>query len=148
MPPTPCKDGLTMSVVIQLAGVSKSFGPIRAVDAADLRVERGELVALLGPSGCGKTTLLRLIAGYERPDAGTVEIGGRDVTALPPERRGVGMVFQDYALFPHLSVAQNIGFARPRRAPDARVRELLALVGPAAHARPYPHPPSRGHPQR
>src|SRR5512145_1855570 len=100
--------------MIRLDGVTKRFGDVVAVDAASLCVERGEVVAVLGPSGCGKTTLLRLIAGFERPGTGTVEIGGRKVAGagawMPPEERRVGMVFQDYALFPHLTVAENIGF--------------------------------------
>ncbi|MBA3381038.1 MAG: ATP-binding cassette domain-containing protein, partial [Actinobacteria bacterium] len=95
--------------MIRLDGVTKRFGQVAAVDETSFCVERGELVALLGPSGCGKTTLLRLIAGFERPDAGTVEVAGRQVAGrggwIPPEKRRVGMVFQDYALFPHLTVA-------------------------------------------
>ena len=95
--------------MIRLDAVTKRFGSVVAVDGACLEVGRGEIVALLGPSGCGKTTLLRLIAGFERPEAGAVEVGGRVVAGasawLPPERRRVGMVFQDYALFPHLTVA-------------------------------------------
>src|ERR671917_1141319 len=98
-------------------GVSKRFGAVRAVDDARLCVERGEFVALLGPSGCGKTTLLRLIAGFEEPDAGEVAIEDRVVAGrawVPPERRRVGMVFQDYALFPHLTVAENVGYGVAR----------------------------------
>src|SRR5512145_2839315 len=110
-------------------GVSKCFGPVRAVDDAQLCVERGEFVALLGPSGCGKTTLLRLIAGFEEPETGTVEVAGRPVagngTWVPPERRRVGMVFQDYALFPHLTVAENAGFGLSRGLRAGRVAELL-----------------------
>src|SRR5215203_4329541 len=94
---------------IVLRGVEKAFGAVRAVRPATLAVDPGELFAILGPSGCGKTTLLRLIAGFEEPDAGTIEVGGRMLagpgTWVPPERRRIGMVFQDYALFPHLTVA-------------------------------------------
>src|SRR5687768_11445220 len=114
-------------------GVSKRFGPTRAVDDATLCVERGEFVALLGPSGCGKTTLLRLVAGFEEPDAGEIEVAARPVagkgTWVPPERRRVGMVFQDYALFPHLTVAETVGFGVPRPERAARVREGLGRVG-------------------
>ena len=102
---------------ILLDGVAKRFGDTVAVRDAHLCVEHGEVVALLGPSGCGKTTLLRLIAGFETPDAGTVQLAGTPVAGgawVPPERRRVGMVFQDYALFPHLTVAENVGFGLPR----------------------------------
>ncbi len=113
--------------------VDKSFGPTLALAGASLEVAGGEFLALLGPSGCGKTTALRLAAGFERPDAGRVEIDGATVANgqvfVAPERRAVGMVFQDYALFPHLDVAANIGFGLPRRAREARVAELLSLVG-------------------
>src|SRR3990170_6697165 len=97
--------------MIRLEGATKRFGEVVAVDEASLCVERSEVVALLGPSCCGKTTLLRLVAGFERPNGGTVEIAGRIVAGagswVPPEQRRIGMVFQDYALFPHLTVAQN-----------------------------------------
>jgi iron(III) transport system ATP-binding protein len=133
-------------------GVSKSFGTTRAVDDADLCVERGELVALLGPSGCGKTTLLRLLAGFERPDAGEVRLLDRTVadgsTWVPPERRRVGMVFQDYALFPHLTVAENVGFGVPRRERARRVPELLGIVGLGALGHRFPHELSGGQQQR
>jgi iron(III) transport system ATP-binding protein len=138
--------------MIRLEGVTKRFGETTAVDGASLCVESGEVVALLGPSGCGKTTLLRLIAGFERPDAGTVAVGEREVaragTWVPPERRRVGMVFQDYALFPHLTVAENVGFGLPRRARAARVAELLAVVGLDDLGRRYPHELSGGQQQR
>ncbi|GAB3001426.1 ABC transporter ATP-binding protein [Saccharothrix stipae] len=115
---------------IDLTGVSTVYpNGVRAVDALDLRVVDGELFALLGPSGCGKTTLLRTIAGLEPLSAGAVTIGSRDVTHLPPGGRGVAMVFQDYALFPHMTVAENIAYPlRVRRAPKARQREAAAEV--------------------
>jgi iron(III) transport system ATP-binding protein len=138
--------------MIRLEAVTKRFGDTTAVAAASLCVERGEVVALLGPSGCGKTTLLRLIAGFEEPDAGTVEVAERRVagagTWVPPEQRRVGMVFQDYALFPHLTVAENVGFGVPRRARAGRVRELLAIVNLDGLGRRYPHELSGGQQQR
>jgi iron(III) transport system ATP-binding protein len=112
---------------------------------------RGEFVALLGPSGCGKTTLLRLIAGFEVPDAGSVEIDSRPVagpTWVPPERRHVGMVFQDYALFPHLTVAENVGFGLSRSGRAARVSDALALVGLGGLDERYPAELSGGQQQR
>ena len=138
--------------MIRLERVTKRFGETTAVDGASLCVERGAVVALLGPSGCGKTTLLRLIAGFERPDAGTVAVAEREVagagTWIAPEQRRVGMVFQDYALFPHLTVAENVGFGLPRRARAARVAELLAIVGLGDLGRRYPHELSGGQQQR
>ncbi|RKT55683.1 ABC transporter ATP-binding protein [Saccharothrix australiensis] len=115
---------------IDITGVSTAYpNGVRAVDGLDLRVADGELFALLGPSGCGKTTLLRTIAGLEQPSAGVITIGARDVTRLPPGRRGVAMVFQDYALFPHMTVAENIAYPlRVRRASKARQREAAAEV--------------------
>ncbi|HEV2769211.1 MAG TPA: ABC transporter ATP-binding protein [Solirubrobacteraceae bacterium] len=134
---------------IHATGVEKAFGAARAVAGASLRVEHGQLVALLGPSGSGKTTLLRTIAGFESPDAGTVHIGGRHVAGHgaweEPDRRRVGMVFQDGALFPHLSVAANVGFGGPRA---GRVEECLALVGLGDRAGDYPHELSGGERQR
>ncbi len=138
--------------MILLDEVTKRYGDVLAADRASLCVERGAVVALLGPSGCGKTTLLRLIAGFEQPDTGTVEIGGAPAagsgTWLPPERRPVGMVFQDYALFPHLTVADNVGFGLPRRERSTRVPMLLALVGLCGLGERYPHELSGGQQQR
>jgi iron(III) transport system ATP-binding protein len=106
---------------------------VRAVDGFSLRVEQGATVALLGPSGCGKTTTLRLIAGFERPDAGTIVVGDRTLAAadvfVPPEKRRIGVVFQDYALFPHYDVAGNVAYALGRGADRDRIREVLDLVG-------------------
>jgi ABC-type Fe3+/spermidine/putrescine transport system ATPase subunit len=140
-----------MPTMIRLERVSKSFGAVRAVASASIEVGRGEFVALLGPSGCGKTTLLRLIAGFEVPDDGTIRIGQQVVaggTWVSPERRHVGMVFQDYALFPHLSVARNVGYGLARRGRDRRVREALELVGLAGHGDRFPHELSGGQQQR
>jgi len=95
---------------VELVELSKTYGDVVAVDGVDLEIARGEFFTLLGPSGSGKTTTLRLIAGFEDPDRGRVELGGRDVTDVPPYDREVNTVFQDYALFPHMTVAQNIEY--------------------------------------
>ncbi len=138
--------------MLELTAVTKSFGATRAVDGATLHVQRGEFVALLGPSGCGKTTALRLVAGFERPDQGEVAIAGRTVAGpagfVPPERRRVGMVFQDYALFPHLDVLANVGFGLPRAGRAQRAREALAFVGLADLADRHPAQLSGGQQQR
>ena len=119
---------------------------------SELCVERGEFVALLGPSGCGKTTLLRLVAGFERPDAGEIAIEDRPVFGpgvfVPAHARGIGMVFQEYALFPHLSVEQNVGFGVRRGERRERVPELLRLVGLTQYAHRFPHELSGGQQQR
>jgi iron(III) transport system ATP-binding protein len=143
--------------LLRLDRVTKRFQPDEppAVDALSLAAEPGEILALLGPSGCGKTTTLRLIAGFDTPDEGTVSIRGQPMAgegrAVPPEARGVGIVFQDYALFPHLTVAGNVGFGlarleRPAR--GRRVAEVLDLVGLSALAGRYPHELSGGQQQR
>jgi len=118
---------------LRLQGVRKNYGQVVAVAGVDLVVDEGEFFTLLGPSGSGKTTLLRLIAGFERPDAGRIELGGRDVTSVPPHLRDTNTVFQDYALFPHMSVADNIGYglrvkgvAKPAR--ERRVQRALQMV--------------------
>jgi putative spermidine/putrescine transport system ATP-binding protein len=138
---------------IELAGVSKHFGSVRALDELSIQVASGELLALLGPSGCGKTTLLRIVAGLESPTSGTVSISGIDVTDSPARKRSIGMVFQSYALFPNLTVRQNIAFPlevrrRPAREVAARVEELLELVHLRPEADRYPHQISGGQAQR
>lgn len=136
---------------LHLQGVTKRFGDLLAVDRVELKVGSGEILALLGPSGCGKTTTLRIIAGLEHPDSGAVSIGGRDCTDVPAERRGVGLVFQDYALFPHLTVAQNIAFGlhrSDREGKGARVTEVLEMVGLAHRGSSLPSELSGGQQQR
>ena len=140
---------------VRLNRVSKSFGPVQAVRDVTLEIERGELLAVLGPSGCGKTTLLRTIAGFERPDAGSVLVGDELMAGpdgfVPPERRRIGMVFQDYALFPHLTVRANVAFGLAPRARDERerlTRRTLELVGLQHKTDRYPHELSGGERQR
>ena len=137
---------------IECKGLCKSFDRKRAVDGVDLVVERGVICALLGPSGCGKTTTLRLIAGFERPDAGTIAVGDRPVAGdgvfTAPERRRIGMVFQDYALFPHLSVEGNVAYALGRLHDATRVAEVLRLVGLDRMGERFPHELSGGEQQR
>jgi len=139
-------------IALRTLSLTKRFGEVVAVDDVDLAVHEGEFLGVLGPSGCGKTTLLRLVAGFERPDAGGIEIDGRVVAGprrhLPPETRRIGMVFQESALFPHLDVAGNIGFGLARRGRQERVAELVALVGLAGLQRRMPHELSGGQQQR
>ncbi|GAB2896419.1 ABC transporter ATP-binding protein [Streptomyces mayteni] len=123
-----------MTTAAEFVAVSRHFGDFTAVDSLDLAIREGALTTLLGPSGCGKTTSLRMLAGYLEPSAGTIMIGGKDHTTTPPEKRDLGMVFQSYALFPHMTVAGNVGFGlKLRKVPKAertrRVAEALELVG-------------------
>ncbi|HEX6199743.1 MAG TPA: ABC transporter ATP-binding protein, partial [Thermoanaerobaculia bacterium] len=122
-----------MTAFLEIDRLSKRFGDLRVLDRVSLAVEEGEVLALLGPSGSGKTTFLRLLAGFETSDEGTIRAGGRAVEALPPARRGFGMVFQHYALFPHLTVAGNVAFGlettgASRAEIAGRVAEVLGLV--------------------
>ena len=130
----PSTEALARAPILQVQGLTKRFHPDfpPVVQAVSFAVDQGEVFALLGPSGCGKTTTLRLIAGFEQPDSGQVWLEGREITRRPPEQRGIGFVFQDYALFPHLSVFENVAFGlRHLRGKErqARVMEVLGLVG-------------------
>jgi sulfate transport system ATP-binding protein len=139
--------------MITVEGVRKTYGDFAALDDVSVEVPDGSLTALLGPSGSGKSTLLRVIAGLEVPDAGRVEIQGADATTVPPQRRGIGFVFQHYAAFKHMSVRDNVAFGltirkRPRKEIDARVDELLRVVGLEGYQRRYPSQLSGGQRQR
>lgn len=138
---------------LEIVGVRKSFGATVAVEHFDLTVERGEFVSFLGPSGCGKTTTLRMVAGFEKPTTGRIIIDSVDVTDMPPNRRNIGMVFQSYALFPNMTVAENIGFGlkiarRPADEIRARVEELLRIMHMPEVGRRYPYQLSGGQQQR
>jgi putative spermidine/putrescine transport system ATP-binding protein len=152
-PRRPGPTGATEPPALALRGLRKSFGSTTAVDGVDLEVRRGEFVTLLGPSGSGKTTTLRMVAGFMAPSEGSIEIDGRDMTRTPPYRRDVGMVFQNYALFPHMTAAQNIAFplrmrGRPRAEIDRRVDEALRLVKLGDLGARYPRQLSGGQQQR
>lgn len=142
-----------MDGLLQIENISKAFGSHRAVDGVSLEIARGEAFSLLGPSGCGKTTLLRMLAGFEQPDSGRIVLDGKDITQLPPERRPVNTVFQNYALFPHLSVAENIAFGlkmagRGREEIVTEVKAMLELVKLSEHAKKRPAQLSGGQRQR
>ena len=102
--------GVSGTVIVSIKGLTRSFGDVRAVAGVDLDIYEGEFITLLGPSGSGKTTVLRMIAGFEKPDSGSIELAGKDVSQLPPYERDVNTVFQDYALFPHMNVISNIEY--------------------------------------
>jgi putative spermidine/putrescine transport system ATP-binding protein len=136
-----------------LDGLTATYGDTTAVDAVTLEIAKGELVALLGPSGCGKTTTLRMIAGFVEPSAGRITVGGRDLTPLPTHKRNIGVVFQSYALFPHLTVLENVAFGLrmrhlPKEERSAKAGAMLKMVGLGALALRYPHQLSGGQQQR
>ena len=138
-------------VAVHLNDLRRSFGTLHALDGLDLSMAPGEMIALLGPSGCGKTTALRVLAGLEDADSGRVLVDGKDITALPANRRDMGMVFQAYSLFPHLTAVQNVQFGlklRGRKAAANRAQDMLDLVGIGGFAARYPNQLSGGQQQR
>jgi putative spermidine/putrescine transport system ATP-binding protein len=152
--PTAAADGSDSHPALVLRDLRKEFGGgVRAVDGVDLEVRRGEFVTLLGPSGSGKTTTLRMVAGFTTPTSGTIEVDGQDMTRVPPHRRDVGMVFQNYALFPHMTAAQNVAFPLQMRRIGRddikrQVHEALSLVKLPDHGDRYPRQLSGGQQQR
>ena len=146
-------DAVTSNALIEVRNLDKHYGRVPALVDVSLQVAEGEFIAFLGPSGCGKTTLLRIIAGFVEPTRGSVWIGGKDMTYAPPNRRPVNTVFQNYALFPHLTVAANVGFGPRRNGADRRrlpalVEKALALVGMEGFGPRYPAELSGGQQQR
>jgi putative spermidine/putrescine transport system ATP-binding protein len=138
---------------LELRDLHRDFGTVKALDGIEVQLGEGEFLSLLGPSGCGKTTALRLVAGFDRPDAGSILVDGRDVTHVPPNKRDMGMVFQAYSLFPNMTAAQNVEFGlkirgRNRTQRRDRVGELLELVGLGHAGDRYPHQLSGGMQQR
>ena len=138
---------------LELHDLRRAFGPVVALDGIQIELDKGEFLSLLGPSGCGKTTALRLVAGFDRPDSGSIVIDGKDITRMSPNRRDMGMVFQAYSLFPNLTAEQNVEFGlrirkNKRPARRKRVAELLELVGLGHAGKRYPHQLSGGMQQR
>ncbi|MFN3005534.1 ABC transporter ATP-binding protein [Mycolicibacterium wolinskyi] len=141
------------SVAVELNDLTRAYGNVKALDGLSLRIEPGELVALLGPSGCGKTTALRIVAGLDEATSGTVLVGGQDVSSVPANKRDMGMVFQAYSLFPHLTVLDNVAFGLKMRGKAkgervSRAADMLDLVGLAAHKHKYASELSGGQQQR
>jgi putative spermidine/putrescine transport system ATP-binding protein len=139
--------------IVSMSNVAKSFGSSVALADFSIEIESGELICLLGPSGCGKTTALRILAGFERADQGAILIDGEDITGLPPEKRGFGMVFQDYSLFPNMTARQNIEFGLKMKRLAARERQttidrMIEITRLSDHADKYPHQMSGGQKQR
>ncbi len=140
-------------LAVELKNLTRAYGAVKALDGLSLHLQPGEMVALLGPSGCGKTTALRILAGLDEPTSGTVEVGGKDITRVPANKRDMGMVFQAYSLFPHLTVVDNIAFGLKLRGKDKRQRisrahDMLDLVGLSEHAEKYASQLSGGQQQR
>jgi putative spermidine/putrescine transport system ATP-binding protein len=138
---------------LELQGLHRNFGPVKALNGIEVQLGQGEFLSLLGPSGCGKTTALRLVAGFDRPDAGRIVVDGKDVTSVAPSKRDMGMVFQAYSLFPNMTAAQNVEFGlkirrRGREDRRKRVHDLLELVGLGHAVDRYPHQLSGGMQQR
>jgi putative spermidine/putrescine transport system ATP-binding protein len=154
LPATGVSSAATRSgVEVRLEGLSRHYGDVMALDGLDLTLHPGELVVLLGPSGCGKTTTLRLLAGLEDADTGRVMVGGQDVTRRPASKRDMGMVFQAYSLFPHMTVKDNVAFGlklrrKAKAERDKRAMEMLKLVGLTGQAGRYAHQLSGGQQQR
>ena len=145
--------GSSSGVSVELTDLTRVYGSVRALDGLTLHLSPGELVALLGPSGCGKTTALRILAGLDTATSGRVEVGGKDITGVPANKRDMGMVFQAYSLFPHLTVRDNVAFGLKLRGQDtskrrARADDMLSLVGLDEHADRYAHQLSGGQQQR
>ena len=138
---------------VELQELRREFGEVVALDGVSLALEEGEFVSLLGPSGCGKTTALRLVAGFDRPNSGRIMVDGKDVSRVPPNRRGMGMVFQAYSLFPNMTAERNVAFGLKIRGVSAdersrKIAELLELVGLGHAGKRYPHQLSGGMQQR
>ena len=149
----PAPEARATGTTVEYRNVRRVFGTMAALDGLDLRIEPGELLALLGPSGCGKTTALRLLAGFDQPTSGSVLVDGEDVSRVPANKRDMGMVFQSYSLFPTMSARDNVAFGLRMRGESTgkrrhRAEDLLELVGLAEHSKKYPHQLSGGQQQR